>query len=140
MPRLSPEARGALLYRQGAKAPAPPKHLRAEAKALWRTITHAYPVDYFQPGADLLLESFVETVLMRRFYASLLKNDPASPEYLKAITMLANSMNQTAQKLRLANSSRLFKRSGILDEVDTKPIAEGDNVHRLLFGNGEVRY
>jgi phage terminase small subunit len=62
MPRLSPEARGALLYQQGSKAPAPPKHLSAEARALWRTITHAYPVDYFQPGADLLLESFIELV------------------------------------------------------------------------------
>jgi hypothetical protein len=139
MSRLSAEARGALLYQQGSKAPAPPKHLSAKAKALWRDITHAYPVDYFQPGADLLLESFVEMVLMRRFYASLLKDDPGNPEYLKSIVMLANSMNQTAQKLRLANSSRLFKRSGILDEVDTKPTGEGDG-NVLLFGNGEVRF
>jgi hypothetical protein len=53
MPRLSSEARSALLY-QKPKAPAPPKQLDRVAKVLWRQITHAHPVDYFPAGADLL--------------------------------------------------------------------------------------
>jgi hypothetical protein len=49
MPRISAESRSAAIYRAKGKAPAPPAHLDAESKKIWRLITHSKPVDYFDP-------------------------------------------------------------------------------------------
>jgi hypothetical protein len=132
MPRKSSEARAALLYHSGGKAPAPPAHLDRAGKSLWRTITHAYPVDYFRPGSEQLLEAFIEAVIMRRFYVKMWRDSP-DPDHIRSITLLTNTLNQTAQKLRISNSARINRHSGMLDETDTMPV-DGKNV--LLFGSG----
>jgi hypothetical protein len=77
-------------------------------------------VDFFGPGADVLLESFVQMVELQRFYFGMLRDDPANLDYLRSVTSLASSLNQTAQKLRISNSARLDKKSGIYDELDTR--------------------
>jgi hypothetical protein len=138
MPRLSPEARSALYHRTG-KAPAPPAHLDAKAKRLWREITHSRPVDFFLPGQTVLLEQFVELAVLQRFYLDMLKRNPLNPELLKSTTMLATTLNMTAQKLRISNSAAIVRKSGIYDETDTKPADAGDNV-TTLFGGGRVRF
>jgi hypothetical protein len=138
MPRKSPEAMTATLYRSQGKAPAPPAHLDRKAKALWREITHAYPVDYFLPGAEQLLEAFVEAVVMRRFYVDLWKRHPGDQEYAKSVATLTNTLNQTAQKLRLSNSARLHRHSGILQEQETKPLDDGNDT--TLYGTNVVKF
>jgi hypothetical protein len=95
----------------------------AKAKRLWRRITHAHPVDFFGPGSDILLENFVVMTEMMRFYHGMLKDDPSNQDYLRSVATISNVLNTTAQKLRISNSARLDKKSGIYDETDTR---EGD--------------
>jgi hypothetical protein len=76
---------------------------------------------------------------MRQFYSKMWSDDPGNPEYTKAISMLTNTMNQTAQKLRLSNSARLHRHSGVLTEKGTEPT--DDNVVRdVLFGGGQTKW
>jgi hypothetical protein len=77
---------------------------------------------------------------MQRFYFGLLKEHPRNADHLRSVTMLSSSLNQTAQKLRISNSARIDKKSGIYDEKDTKPAADDDKVVSVLFGSGETRF
>jgi hypothetical protein len=149
MARMSAEARAASMLRAGGKAPTPPAHLDASAKRLWRQITHSRPPDFFAPGASHLLEAFVETVTMHRFYMRLWEKDPTNLDHLKSIVALNNSLSQLSVKLRISNSSVYNKKSGILTEPG-EPEPEGSeevasNVMKLrsdvLFGGGgQLKY
>jgi hypothetical protein len=137
MPRKSVEAMAATLYRTGGKTPAPPAHLSAAGKRLWNSIVRSYPVDYFQPGATELLESFVDAVLMRRFYMDLWERNFEITDHVRSISMLTSTMNSTAMKLRISNSSRLHRHSGMLDEKETRPV---DDSNVVLFGGGKTKW
>jgi hypothetical protein len=132
MPRMSADAIAAS-YQRKAVAPAPPKHLSAFGRRLWRRITHSRPPDYFRPGADVLLEQFVHLEEMRLFYVDLWRKDPGNADHLKALAQIAAALNSTAVKLRISNSAAISSRSGILDEK--APIYDDDPKVRHLFGS-----
>jgi hypothetical protein len=103
-----------------------------------------------RPGATYLLEAFVETIVMHRFYIDMWKRDPGNRETLRSITMCNNSLAQLATKLRIANTSVYDKKAGILQErgdidVDRDEPLHGSNVTKLdrsdvLYGGGKVRF
>jgi hypothetical protein len=130
---MSPEARAAAMFRQG-KAPAPPAHLDKEAKRLWRSITSAYPTDFFAAGTEPLLEAYVIAMQMHRFYQEMWSLNPGDEDITKRLCMVTSTLNTTAQKLRISNSARIPKKSGILDEKGLP-----SNVS-VLFGGGKERF
>ncbi len=136
MPRKSESARAAAIYRAKGKAPAPPAHLDAESKKIWRRITHSKAVDYFEPGSEPLLEAYVRSLVMHRFYSSIWENDPHNrDEVVKNIVALNNSLAQLGTKLRLAITS-VDRRSGILDEKGLYPEKMGKSGDLLFGGDG----
>jgi hypothetical protein len=135
MPRISHEARSASYYLSGGKPPEPPSHLSVKAKAIWRGIARSRPPDFFTAGALPLLEAYVETIVVRRFYTEMWARDRGNADYVKALVSINSSLSQLATKLRLANTS-IDKRSGHLTERGD-PAPDAANV--LLFGGGERR-
>ncbi len=66
MPRQSADARSAAAYRAGAEGPPPPKRLGKETAAEWRKIVASKPADWFDAGAQILLEQYVTVVVHER--------------------------------------------------------------------------
>jgi phage terminase small subunit len=74
MPRISPEARSAAAFLTGGKPPEPPKHLDIAAAAIWREIVASKPVDWFDAGAQVLLENYCSSAAHARvLYRRLLR-------------------------------------------------------------------
>jgi phage terminase small subunit len=133
MPRKSPDAKSAMYFRTGAKAPAPPAHLPTECKATWKAVTASRPPDFFTVGSLPLLESYCHTLMMHRYYTKLWTNDAVNRDrFTEAIVKLNASLAQLATKLRLAQTS-IDRRAGILSEVE--PSIDGNVIRAdLLFG------
>lgn len=66
MPRQSAEARAAGAFQAGGAPPPPPKHLSKEAAAVWRDIVASKPLDWFDAGAQILLEAYCESAVHHR--------------------------------------------------------------------------
>jgi phage terminase small subunit len=66
MPRQSAESRAAAAFQAGGAPPEPPKHLSKEAAVVWREIVSSKPVDWFDPGARILLEAYCEAAVHHR--------------------------------------------------------------------------
>ena len=75
MPRISPAARAAAVWRAGGRKPAPPKHMSAAAKRIWRQIVDDRPGDWFRASNLLLLEQLCETVAAQRVALAKLQAD-----------------------------------------------------------------
>jgi hypothetical protein len=109
---------------------------------IWKIITASRPPDFFNSGNSALLEAYCTTLVMHRFYVMMWRENPASRDHVRSLTMLNASLAQLATKLRLANTS-IDKRSGILTEKgDPEPTGERGNVIRadVLFGDGTARF
>jgi phage terminase small subunit len=107
VPRISPEARAAALWRAGAVPPQPPRHLSRDAKAIWREVVGCRPADFFQPGALHLLEQFCAVVVVQRVILDELTKDPTNGELVKRAKELGTLSATLAQKLRLSIQSAL---------------------------------
>ena len=66
MPRISPAARAAAVWKAGGRKPTPPKHMSAAARSIWRQIVADRPADWFRPGSLLLLEQLCEIMVAQR--------------------------------------------------------------------------
>lgn len=139
MPRPSAEARAAAALREGGGHPKPPEHLSDAAKAVWHEIVDCRPVDFFQPGAQHLLEQLCVMVVAARKIAGTIEEDPSD---MRAATIYANFTQRCAmhcQKLRLSIQSALRCDSRKLDEKE--PLEKGrKGKDDLLFGGNVVRF
>jgi hypothetical protein len=142
MPRKSAEARSAAYWRSGTKPPAAPKILSPSAAALWRKIVVTRPPDYFTPATLEMLAQFCEISITQRLNFERLRRDPLNTEIQRNVARLQQIINSTAVKLRLATSSSVDKKSGILDEREPDLSDDGDNVITdVLFGGpGRVKF
>jgi hypothetical protein len=139
MPRRSAEGRSAAYFRTGGKGPEPPRDMSAFARRLWRSIVASRPPEFFPPGQQELLRQFCELAEMRRFYRDMWEDHRDNQDFVKAIVQLSTTLNATAVKLRISNSSAIDKRSGILSERE--PVPEGGaSVHLLYGGPGKPRF
>lgn len=66
MARRTAESLAAATFQAGGAPPAPPKHLSKEAAAVWRVIAASKPADWFDPGAQILLEAYCESAVHHR--------------------------------------------------------------------------
>jgi hypothetical protein len=81
MPRISADERAAAFYRAGRKAPPPPKMLSHRAKAIWRQIVAAKPIDWFDGGNLGYLADHCETqVRLEGIWAALRQVKPGTEE------------------------------------------------------------
>ena len=118
MPRISAEARSAAAFRRGGLAPEPPAYLPKEARALWYAITRSRPVDYFDAGSAVLLESYVVFAIHGR---AVLKHMATAGEndtgrLTRQAALIASILCMLATKLRLSVQARVGSKDRILDE------------------------
>jgi phage terminase small subunit len=135
MPRRSIEDRIGAYLRAKGKHPRPPDILSPSANALWRRIVNDRPPDFFRPAAQELLAQYCELCITQRINLEMVRLDPKHVKWQGAAARMQAVINSTAVKLRLAVSSSVQKKAGILDEREVD-IGDGDNV--LLFGGGKV--
>jgi hypothetical protein len=138
MARMSAEARGAAHYLAGGKPQVSPKHLSPRAKAIWREIVTRRPVDYFRPGATVLLASFCEMAAAQELNLRALAGEPGNLDLQRAARDMAMCLNSCAVKLRLAVSSVVRAEAGILTERE--PQAPKGKSSDLLFGGNVVKF
>jgi hypothetical protein len=115
MPRQSAESRSAAAFRAGAEGLPPPKHLRREAKELWRSIVASKPPDWFDAGSGILLERYVECALhWRALWGEIERLEKAQKPNGKQIAALERRACRFAQLLaRLASSLRLSVQAAV---------------------------
>jgi hypothetical protein len=106
MPRKSPEAISAALYRaRNGVPPAPPRDLSPAAAKLWRQITASRPSDWFDGGSLPLLHRLCRTVIsVERLHDAYDATDPTSSkaaDLVKQIAALNASVAGMSQKLRI---------------------------------------
>jgi hypothetical protein len=123
MPRISSEARSGAAFRAGGgSAPKPPKHLSDAAKAIWQEVAASKPVDWFDPGACVLLESYCELGAHARVvHARLVKLREAEAwddckAWEKRAGLLAEKLSTLATKLRLSVQAQVDRHSRKITE------------------------
>lgn len=120
MPRASAEGRAAAAYRAGAKRPAAPAWLDAEAQAHWRRIISEKPLGWFDGGSLPLLAQYCATLVRARQLAerlSAVDPDEKGAQALEVRLMGVNgSCLSLATKLRLSVQAGVDRRSRMLDE------------------------
>ena len=108
MPRISAESRGAAAFRAGKRAPRPPKHMSADAQAIWVEIAASKPVDWFDSGAQVLLEQYCELAVQARGVSRRLERLRAAEawdemkSWEKRAALLSVTLYGLATKLRLS--------------------------------------
>lgn len=135
MPRISAEARSASALRAGAAPPEPPKHLSKEAAEVWRAVAASKPADWFDAGAQLLLEQLCETAIHGRAVAKKLRDfrksgawDECKP-WEKRLALMATTISTLCTKLRLSVQAVMDRRSGRVGERGQgKPDAKPDTL------------
>ena len=136
MPRISAEARAAAALRAGGTPPTPPAHLGKDAKAVWIKIAASKPADWFDDGAQVLLERYCETTVQARRIAkrleALMKAGAwkDAKEFEKRLVLMSQAQTTLATKLRLSVQAIMDRRSGKVGERGVKA-SEPD---RLLGG------
>lgn len=138
MPRQSAEARAAAAYRAGSAPPPPPKHISREAAVVWREIVASKPPDWFDPGAQILLESFCEETVHARALSkklNALRKRNAWEEmkpYEKRLHYATNVLTTLSTKLRLSVQALVARQSRRILERGQGAPDDGDD--RLLGG------
>jgi hypothetical protein len=118
MPRISPAARAAAMWKTGGQKPQPPKYLSAKARRIWQSIVDDRPVDWFRAGSLLLLEQLCSTMVGQREVLAQLEKDSGNPELLKVAKDYAMIINGTATKLRLTVQNDVERHSRHTDEKE----------------------
>jgi hypothetical protein len=118
MPRISPAARAAAIWKTRGQKPWPPKHMSTEAKRIWSAIVDDRPADWFRPGNLLLLEQLCEVMVAQRKAMAQLAKVPGDPEIIRAVKDFAAIVNGTAAKLRLTVQADVDRRSRRVDEKE----------------------
>jgi hypothetical protein len=116
MPRISPAARAAAIWRSGGRKPAPPRHMSTAAKRIWRGIVADRPIDWFRPGSLLLLEQLCEVMVAQRAALAQLARDPRDVDAIRAVKDYAGILNVTASRLRLTVQTDVERKSRKVDE------------------------
>jgi hypothetical protein len=141
MPRLTPEATAAAVYRTGSKWPKPPRVLSRRAREVWREIVHSAPPDRYY-GHLHQLRGYCSAVDEReRIAEALAKSKPGSVEQLrltKALKQFADLVAREGRHLRVNLSSRVDRKAGILDEPGPSPELVVDNDHLGLIGGRAI--
>jgi hypothetical protein len=141
MPRLSPEARSASLYRATIRpAPPAPKSFDAETSELWRQIIGSKPRDWWLPGNLRLLRRYVRLCqTVERWEAALETLQPGTREatrVLKEVVSCNASLSLLASKLRLSITAEIDRKSGRLTEAGARvfddPLLGGVGVRKEL--------
>ncbi len=118
MPRISPAARAAAVWKAGGRKPTPPKHMSAAARSIWRQIVADRPADWFRPGSLLLLEQLCEIMVAQRAALAQLARMPGDSETIRAVKDYAGILNATASRLRLTVQADVDRRSRKVDEQE----------------------
>ena len=139
MPRISAEARSAAAMRAGGAPPEPPAGMTAAAGAVWRRIAASRPPDYFDDGAQVLLESLCnEVVHERRLVKQLEKLIKAgawkdAKDFEKRLALSRQTKSTLCTKLRLSIQAVVDRHSRKLAERGL-PTTEAPAASRLLGG------
>ena len=127
MARQSAEARAAATLNAGGVPPPPPRHLSKEAKEVWIAVAASKPPDWFDEGAQLILERMVGEVIicreleqeraeLRKFKAPTLKDRAIKARLMKSVNGQIAMMNQavktSAVKLRLSVQAHVHWANG----------------------------
>jgi hypothetical protein len=118
MPRVSPAARAAAMWKGGGQKPPPPKHMPAQARRIWQAIVDDRPSDFFRPGSLLLLEQLCSVMVAQRAALAQLVQTPGDPDTIKAVKDYAAIVNSTAVKLRLTVQADVERHSRHVDEKE----------------------
>lgn len=122
MPRQSAESRSAAAFRSGGAPPKAPAHLSKDAKAVWTKIAASKPPDWFDEGAQVLLERYCEATIQARRVArkldTLMKAGAwrDAREFEKRFALLSTTLTTLATKLRLSVQSTVDRHSRKLGE------------------------
>jgi hypothetical protein len=146
MPRISPEARSASLWRAGNAPPPPPKDLSPEAQKIWKRLAGSRPGDWFDAAAQELLKRLCRTlVTVDRVHDQLeaAAGTAKEPELIKLTAQLNGSVKALMVALRLTPQARIDWHSGQKDERDHFDDEDGllggaavwENKHPLLGGH-----
>jgi hypothetical protein len=115
MPRKSPEATAAVLWRTGGKVAPPPANLGEPEAKLWRAITAARPVDWFDAASLPLLQRYVRTAIHAEKLADELDlapiGSPAHAALVKMVVQCNASLGGLAARLRLSTQVSITPRS-----------------------------
>jgi hypothetical protein len=144
MSRQSAESKADAMLRAGSAPPKPPKHLPKAAAAIWLEIAASKPADFFDVGAQPLLEQYclliVHARAMNRRMERLVrcgKWDDLKP-WEKRRNQLNASLATLATKLRLSIQALVDRRSRGLLERGAQPGAKPDPLlgGRAVWGEG----
>lgn len=147
MPRQSAEARAAGAFQAGGAPPPPPKHLSKEAAAVWRDIVASKPLDWFDAGAQILLEAYCESAvhhraLTRKITALRRGRGAENWEKLKPLEKRAASARRDlatlATKLRLSVQANVDRHSRMLAERGNVPEKPEKSARSTLLGGEAV--
>jgi phage terminase small subunit len=118
MARISAEARSGASYRAGGEAPEPPSYMSAEARKVWREITASRPVDFFDAGSAVLLESFVVFAVHGRAVLKRMADagETDNGRLTRQAALIGATLAALASKLRLTVQARVDRKSRIVDE------------------------
>jgi hypothetical protein len=138
MPRISPEARSASIFRAGNKPLPVPKGLKpAAAGAIWRATVGAKPPDYFCPTDQELLTRFCTLSArareLERMLAATPADAPAAGRIERRLLAISATLGNLAQRLRLSPAARIERHSGQRSETWSRPAWDDDD-HELLGG------
>jgi phage terminase small subunit len=119
MPRKSPEAIAASLYRTGVTPPEPPKDLSAAAQKVWRRLAGSRPGDWFDPAGQELLKRLCRTLVTAEAVHDQLDQamgTTRAENLIKLTAQLNASVKALAVALRLTPQARIDWHSGQKDE------------------------
>jgi hypothetical protein len=142
--RQSAEARAAATFRAGAASPAPPKHLSRDARAVWIAIAASKPADWFDAGAQPLLESYCELTVQARAIAKKLarlrkgSSWEESKAFERRLEWLSLTLSTLGTKLRLTVQAQIDRRSGRIGERGATPIRRRSKAADRLLGGQAV--
>lgn len=143
MPRQSAESRAAAAFQAGPAPPEPPKHLSKEAGTVWRAIVASKPTDWFDAGAQILLEAYCESAVHHRAVTAKITRlrrgrgrdnweDLKSLE--KRAALVRRDLATLATKLRLSVQANVDWHSRKLAERGTAPVGKAKSTNTLLGG------
>lgn len=120
MARQSTAAKAGALWRAGIDPPKPPKELTRAAKAYWRKITGCKPADFFDEGSLPLLADYCRACARADQLDAALGEDAPDAEWLDSYKKLAGMKATAATKLRLSVQVTTDRKSGKLNERQSK--------------------
>jgi hypothetical protein len=131
--------RGAAFYRADPAARIPPKALSPRAKAIWRDIVKAKPLDWFDGGSLGLLADHCETqARLEECWAGLRRLPVGCREarmYLDEVKVLRPNYATSSRLLRLTVSAGIERQAA--KAAESAPEAQGET---LIGGEAAARF